>query len=47
MCVKDILYFRVGNLELMLEYGCEAWRSYLEFLVAEVSCTQKKLQQIR
>ncbi|KAK6635492.1 hypothetical protein RUM43_007611 [Polyplax serrata] len=38
---------RVGNLELMLEYGCEMWRSYLEFLVAEVSATQKKLQQIR
>ncbi|EEB15271.1 conserved hypothetical protein [Pediculus humanus corporis] len=38
---------RVDNLELMLEYGCEAWRSYLEFLVNEVSCAQKKLQDIR
>ncbi|KAL0269979.1 UNVERIFIED_CONTAM: hypothetical protein PYX00_007542 [Menopon gallinae] len=40
-------HFRVENLELMLEYGCEAWRSYLEYLVAEVSRAQKKLQAIR
>lgn len=35
------------NLELMLEYGCDAWKSYLELLVAEVSKAQKKLQILR
>ena len=31
----------------MLEYGCDAWKSYLELLVAEVSKAQKKLQILR
>ncbi|KAG8322405.1 pre-mRNA-splicing factor SPF27-like [Homalodisca vitripennis] len=38
---------RICNLELMLEYGCEAWRSYLELLVKCVSSAQKQLQGLR
>uniref|UniRef100_A0A1B6FQK1 Pre-mRNA-splicing factor SPF27 n=1 Tax=Cuerna arida TaxID=1464854 RepID=A0A1B6FQK1_9HEMI len=38
---------RICNLELMLEYGCEAWRSYLELLVKCVSSAQKQLQALR
>ncbi|XP_054258130.1 pre-mRNA-splicing factor SPF27 [Macrosteles quadrilineatus] len=38
---------RICNLELMTEYGCEAWRSYLELLVKCVSSAQKQLQTLR
>ena len=38
---------RICNLELMLDYGCEAWKSYLELLIASVSQAQKSLQALR
>ncbi|XP_034235461.1 pre-mRNA-splicing factor SPF27 [Thrips palmi] len=38
---------RIANLELMLDYGCEAWKSYLELLVASVSQAQKNLMALR
>ncbi|CAK9807666.1 Pre-mRNA-splicing factor SPF27 [Anthophora quadrimaculata] len=38
---------RICNLELMMEYGCEAWKSYLEILVQLVSQAQKQLQALR
>ncbi|KAG7190613.1 hypothetical protein KM043_006700 [Ampulex compressa] len=38
---------RICNLELMMEYGCEAWKSYLEVLVQLVSQAQKQLQTLR
>uniref|UniRef100_A0A1B6DPE7 Pre-mRNA-splicing factor SPF27 n=1 Tax=Clastoptera arizonana TaxID=38151 RepID=A0A1B6DPE7_9HEMI len=38
---------RICNLELMLDYGCEAWKSYLDLLVKCVSMAQKQLQGIR
>ncbi|KAJ1526280.1 hypothetical protein ONE63_009434 [Megalurothrips usitatus] len=38
---------RICNLELMLEYGCEAWKSYLELLMASVAQAQKTLQALR
>lgn len=40
-------FFRICNLELMVEFGCEAWRSYLELLVRCVSSAQKQLQALR
>lgn len=38
---------RICNLELMMEYGCEAWKSYLEVLVQLVGQGQKQLQVLR
>ncbi|GLH15526.1 Pre-mRNA-splicing factor SPF27 [Gryllus bimaculatus] len=38
---------RICNLELMVEFGCEAWKSYLEVLVQLVTQAQKHLQQLR
>lgn len=38
---------RICNLELMLEYGCEAWRSYIELLMKCVSLAHKMLQALR
>ncbi|KDR23022.1 pre-mRNA-splicing factor SPF27 [Zootermopsis nevadensis] len=38
---------RICNLELMVEYGCEAWKSYLEVLVQLVTQSQKQLQSMR
>ncbi|XP_069679830.1 pre-mRNA-splicing factor SPF27 [Periplaneta americana] len=38
---------RICNLELMVEYGCEAWKSYLEVLVQLVTQAQKQLQSMR
>ncbi|KAL2726615.1 pre-mRNA-splicing factor SPF27 [Vespula squamosa] len=38
---------RICNLELMMEYGCEAWKSYLEILVQLVSQGQRQLQTLR
>ncbi|KAK9496627.1 hypothetical protein O3M35_013108 [Rhynocoris fuscipes] len=38
---------RICNLELMLEYGCEAWRSYIELLMKCVSVSHKILQSLR
>jgi len=31
----------------MVEYGCEAWKSYLEVLVQLVTHSQKQLQSLR
>lgn len=39
--------FRICNLELMMDYGCEAWKSYLEVLVQLVGQAQKQLQVLR
>ncbi|CAG2059180.1 unnamed protein product [Timema podura] len=36
-----------ANLELMVEYGCEAWKSYLEVLVQLVTQAQKQLTTMR
>ncbi|XP_012281520.1 pre-mRNA-splicing factor SPF27 [Orussus abietinus] len=38
---------RICNLELMMDYGCEAWKSYLEVLVQLVGQAQKQLQLLR
>ncbi|XP_046996627.1 pre-mRNA-splicing factor SPF27 [Schistocerca americana] len=38
---------RICNLELMVEYGCEAWKAYLETLVQLVTQAQKQLQSMR
>ncbi|GFG35635.1 hypothetical protein Cfor_02557 [Coptotermes formosanus] len=38
---------RICNLELMVEYGCEAWKCYLEVLVQLVTQSQKQLQSMR
>ncbi|GAB1869195.1 Pre-mRNA-splicing factor SPF27 [Camponotus japonicus] len=38
---------RICNLELMMDYGCEAWKSYLEVLVQLVGQAQKQLQVLR
>ncbi|KAK0162871.1 hypothetical protein PV327_006612 [Microctonus hyperodae] len=38
---------RIFNLELMMEYGCEAWKSHLEVLVQLVSQAQKEIQLLR
>lgn len=38
---------RICNLELMVEYGCEAWKTYLETLVQLVTQAQKQLQSMR
>ncbi|XP_015590455.1 pre-mRNA-splicing factor SPF27 [Cephus cinctus] len=38
---------RICNLELMMEYGCEAWKSYLEILVQLLAAAQKQLQGLR
>ncbi|XP_067002760.1 pre-mRNA-splicing factor SPF27 [Anabrus simplex] len=38
---------RICNLELMVEYGCEAWKSYLEIIVQLVTQSQKQLQTLR
>lgn len=38
---------RICNLELMLDYGCEAWKSYLSVLVKLSTQAQKQLQSVR
>ncbi|EGI67799.1 PREDICTED: pre-mRNA-splicing factor SPF27 [Acromyrmex echinatior] len=38
---------RICNLELMMDYGCEAWKSYLEVLVQLLGHAQKQLQTLR
>ncbi|GAB6019828.1 Pre-mRNA-splicing factor SPF27 [Chamberlinius hualienensis] len=38
---------RIANLELMNEYGCEAWRQYINSLLLMLNSSQKKLQEIK
>jgi len=38
---------RICNLELMMDYGCEAWKGYLQVLVQMMSQAQKQLQNLR
>lgn len=38
---------RALNLELMLEYGCETWKAYLEILTALQAKAQTNLQEIK
>ncbi|KAL0134569.1 hypothetical protein PUN28_001397 [Cardiocondyla obscurior] len=38
---------RICNLELMMDYGCVAWKSYLEVLVQLLNEAQKQLQMLR
>lgn len=38
---------RVMNLELMLDYGCETWKVYLEVLTAMLAKAQARLQDIK
>lgn len=38
---------RSMNLELMLEYGCEAWKAYLEIFIALQAKAQTQLQQLK
>ncbi|XP_014204281.1 pre-mRNA-splicing factor SPF27 [Copidosoma floridanum] len=35
---------RICNLELMIVYGCEAWKTYLKLLTKSVSSLQKQIQ---
>ncbi|GAB0094878.1 Pre-mRNA-splicing factor SPF27 [Sergentomyia squamirostris] len=38
---------RTINLELMLEYGCEAWKSYLDCLLHMQAKSQNRLQELQ
>ncbi|ODN05343.1 Pre-mRNA-splicing factor SPF27 [Orchesella cincta] len=38
---------RITNLELMLDYSCEAWKSYLEILTRMVTQSQKQLADLK
>lgn len=38
---------RVMNLELMLEYGCESWKAYLELFIALQAKAQNQLQDVK
>lgn len=38
---------RAMNLELMVEYGCESWKAYLEIFTALQAKAQNKLQEIK
>lgn len=38
---------RVMNLELMLDYGCETWRVYLDVLTSMLAKAQKQLEGIK
>ncbi|XP_034948587.1 pre-mRNA-splicing factor SPF27 [Chelonus insularis] len=38
---------RICNLELMMDYGCEAWKSYLEIIAQLVNQAQKQIQALR
>uniref|UniRef100_U5ETJ1 Pre-mRNA-splicing factor SPF27 n=1 Tax=Corethrella appendiculata TaxID=1370023 RepID=U5ETJ1_9DIPT len=40
-------HVRAMNLELMLEYGCETWKAYLETLTAMQAKAQTRLQEIK
>ncbi|XP_043480979.1 pre-mRNA-splicing factor SPF27 [Leptopilina heterotoma] len=38
---------RICNLEQMMDYGCEAWKSYLEVLVQLLNDSQKQVQGLK
>jgi pre-mRNA-splicing factor SPF27 len=38
---------RAMNLDLMLEYGCEAWKAYLDVLTAQLAKAQSTLQDLK
>lgn len=38
---------RVMNLELMLDYGCESWKAYLELFTALQAKAQNQLQEVK
>ncbi|XP_031777377.1 pre-mRNA-splicing factor SPF27 [Nasonia vitripennis] len=38
---------RISNLELMMVYGCEAWKTYLEVLMKLVAEAQKQVQTLK
>lgn len=38
---------RAMNLELMLEYGCETWKVYLDVLTSMLAKAQKQLERIK
>lgn len=38
---------RAMNLELMLKYGCETWKAYLEVILAMQAKAQKTLQELK
>lgn len=38
---------RIANLELMSQYGCEAWRQYINLLLQMLNQLQKQLQELR
>ena len=40
-------YFRIENLELMSQYGGEAWKSHNATLVQMLEAAQKQLTQLR
>lgn len=41
------LFIRICNLELMMEFGCEAWKAHLEVLNHMVGQVQKQLQILK
>lgn len=47
ICYINLHNSRICNLELMMGYGCEAWKSYLEVLVQLVGQAQKQMQTLR
>jgi pre-mRNA-splicing factor SPF27 len=35
------------NLELMIEYGCESWKAYLEIITSMLAKAQERLQELK
>jgi len=45
--LKILLFCRITNLELMMDYGTEAWKSYLEVLVKCVAAAQTQVTKLK
>ena len=39
--------YRIVNLEMMSQYGCDAWKMYNNTLVHMVESAQKQLNELR
>lgn len=47
ICKLFFFTFRITNLELMTDYGTEAWKSYLEVLVKCVAAAQTQVAKLK
>jgi len=45
--LKILMFGRITNLELMMDYGTEAWKSYLEVLVKCVAAAQAQVTKLK